>query len=267
MDCLHRIIEGASKFRLFVSSYTNSPLGLTSAEIPTMRFYLRKIEGAEILLSHETNFFRQELHKWNPIAPEPPPTVENSQSTRKPRPTKQQKLMAQMGIHNPDDLPPQYRTKAHIFKKKVGEPNGKPPTIRPALAGNNGSPSPPDQAQMYDYQRYGSTTSHGSPTFSQPSYGTPGSPLLVNNPGRGQTLDPALYNGYSGQRVATCSSSGSPPYHAANSREENSMFELYTKEPSSGPGASGYESNAAPALESTAAESLESMDQYLHHDP
>jgi histone demethylase JARID1 len=172
-------------------------------------------------------------------------------------------MMAQMGIHNPDELPAQFRTKPHVFKKKVGEPNGKPPPIRPALAGNNGSPSPPDQA--YDYQQYGSTTSHGSPTFSQPSYGTPSSPAVVNNPSRGQTLDPALFNNYSGHRGASCSSSGRPPCHTADSREEN-MFELYTKEPSSGPGASGYESNATPALGTATTESLESMDQFLQHD-
>src|SRR5690554_6636571 len=128
MDCLDRIIDAAQKFRNFVGSYTNSPLGLTSAEVPRMRFYLRKIEGAEILLAHETNFFRSELHKWMPIAPEPPPSVEISMSTRKPRPTKQQKLMAQMGIKNPDDLPMQFRTKTSAYKKKPeGSSNGNGP--------------------------------------------------------------------------------------------------------------------------------------------
>lgn len=161
LDCLTRIIDAASKFRQFVSSYTNSPLGLTSAEVPTMRFYLRKIEGAEILLAHETNFFRAELHKWMPIAPEPPPPIEISVSTRKPRPTKQQKLMAQMGIKNPEDLPAQFRTKPHTFKKKQEaaaaaagghgghlhqSPNNqninKPATIKPAPMRGTSSPTP-----------------------------------------------------------------------------------------------------------------------------
>src|SRR5690606_19420051 len=105
---------------------------VTSAEVPTMRFYLRKIEGAEILLTHETNFFRTQLHTWMPIAPEPPPLIEVSLSTRKPRPTKQQKLMASLGIQNPEDLPPTLRTKAHNFKKKPADESKNPPPIKPA---------------------------------------------------------------------------------------------------------------------------------------
>ncbi len=94
-----------------------NPVMATPEEVTTQRFYLRKIEGAEVLLAYETNFFRQELHKWAPVAPEPPPLLENSFSTRKPRPTKQQKMMTQLGIDNPDDLPQQYRTKQHNFSK------------------------------------------------------------------------------------------------------------------------------------------------------
>lgn len=89
----------------------------TPEEVTTQRFYLRKIEGAEVLLADETNFFRQELHKWAPVAPEPPPILEVSLSTRKPRPTKQQKMMQELGIDNPDDLPQKFRTKQHTFTK------------------------------------------------------------------------------------------------------------------------------------------------------
>jgi len=249
-----------------------------------MRFYLRKIEGAEILLAHETNFFRAELHKWMPIAPEPPPAIVVSASTRKPRPTKQQKLMAQMGIKNPEDLPPQFRTKAHVFRKKSAEANGKPPPPiqpapakegTPAVKSEPGQGSSSQQPPMFDYnQRFGPPTAHGSPTFPQPSFaGSPGSPVLMNNPGRGQTLDPALFNppSFHGHRPNTTSSSSSPQYSAANSREVNNMFEqltnhdstdLYTKEPP-GPATSGYESLAAQALETTS-DSLDSMaDQFL----
>jgi histone demethylase JARID1 len=86
-------------------------------EVTTQRFYLRKIEGAEILLAFETNFFRQELHKWAPVAPDPPPILQHSLSTRKPRPTKQQKLMSQLGIESVEDLPQAFRTKQHTFSK------------------------------------------------------------------------------------------------------------------------------------------------------
>jgi histone demethylase JARID1 len=121
---LKSIIDTAQQFRQFVSSYTQNSIGLTMAECATMRFYLRKIEGAEILLAFETNFFRQELHKWSPIAPEPPPNIMSSASTRKPRPTKQQKLIAQLGLKSAEELPPQFRTKAHVFRKKSVEASG-----------------------------------------------------------------------------------------------------------------------------------------------
>ena len=303
IDILRRIIDAATKFRAFVSSFTNSPLGLTSAEVPTMRFYLRKIEGAEILLGHETNFFRAELHKWMPIAPEPPPAIVVSASTRKPRPTKQQKLMQQMGIKNPEDLPPQYRTKAHVFRKKSLEANGKPPPpIQPAPA-KEGTPtvkSEPGQvpkqqqqqlqlqlqqqqqqqhqqplpAPVFDYssQHHHHHHLHPSQRFGPPSPptfhqsvsfgGSPGSPVLMSNPGRGQTLDPPLFNptSFHGHRPATTSSSNSPQYNAASSREVNNMFEqltnhnstdLYSKDPS-GLVASGFDEPSSDSLDSMA---------------
>ena len=121
-DCLSRIVNTAQAFRDFVRPYMN-PMMTTQEELPTQRFYLRKIEGAEVLLTEEANFFRQELHRWAPVAPEPPPVLEYSLSTRKPRPTKQQKLMAQLGIENPDDLPQDLKTKAHHFNRtKSNEP-------------------------------------------------------------------------------------------------------------------------------------------------
>ncbi|KAI9850963.1 MAG: hypothetical protein M1838_004748 [Thelocarpon superellum] len=127
--CLSRIVNQAQDFRDFIRLHMNPALS-TAEEVPTQRFYLRKIEGAEILLSWETNFFRQELHKWAPVAPEPPPVLEFSFSTRKPRPTKQQKLMAQLGIDNPDDLPQSLRTRPYQYnKRKSSEPHTKPPPL------------------------------------------------------------------------------------------------------------------------------------------
>lgn len=296
LDCLNNIIKAAKEFRDFVRPYTSSALGLTSAEVPTMRFYLRKIEGAEILLAHETNFFRTELHRWMPIAPEPPPAIEVSMSTRKPRPTKQQKLMAQMGITNPDDLPPQLRTKSHSFsKKKASDTNSKPPPpIKPAPSKAAMSPSSPDtpttinpgqthaQSQQspsqphFDYggSRFGSAVSQSSPTFSQPAFnqtpGRLGSPVLMNNPGRGPTLDPALFNpSFHGSRSE---SSSSPQYSASANRDMNNIFEaltnhdeteLYVKEPAPTTSVS-YQALAAEVLD-TAGDSMDSnlADQFL----
>ncbi|MCJ1398826.1 hypothetical protein MMC11_002027 [Xylographa trunciseda] len=116
-DTLEDIVSSAQEFRDFIRPYTN-PVMTTPDEVTTQRFYLRKIEGADILLAFETNFFRQELHKWAPVAPEPPPILENSLSTRKPRPTKQMKMMAQLGIDNPEDLPQQFKAKQYHFKSR-----------------------------------------------------------------------------------------------------------------------------------------------------
>lgn len=106
----------------------------TMEEAIIQRFFLRKIEGAEILLAFETNFFRQELHKWQPVANEPPPLLESSKSTRKPRPTKMQKLMAQHGVADPEQLPQALRTKSHSFKRKSSEPSSliRPQPLQPA---------------------------------------------------------------------------------------------------------------------------------------
>ena len=115
-DVLSEIIDKAIGFRGLVRGHVN-PVMSSPEDVPTIRFYLRKIEGAEVLLAEETNYFRQELHKWAPVAPNPPPVQEKSLSTRKPRPTKQQKLMAEYKVSRPEDLPPQLRTKQHTFPK------------------------------------------------------------------------------------------------------------------------------------------------------
>ena len=117
----------------------------TPEEVTTQRFYLRKIEGADILLAFETNFFRQELHKWAPVAPEPPPILEISLSTRKPRPTKQMKMMAQLGIDNPDDLPQQFKAKQYQFKSRKSsdaQSTKAPQPLQPAPQFMRGSDTP-----------------------------------------------------------------------------------------------------------------------------
>ena len=119
-EILESLIDHGTKFREYVAKYIN-PMMSSPDELTTQRFYLRKLEGAEILLSNEINFFRQELHRWAPVASVPPPILQVSLSTRKPRPTKQQKLMNQLGITNPEDLPQHLKTKTHQFKRKEDE--------------------------------------------------------------------------------------------------------------------------------------------------
>jgi histone demethylase JARID1 len=82
-DTLESLIEHSLKFREYVAQYID-PLISSPEKLTTQRFYLRKLEGAEILLSDEINFFRQELHRWAPVAPHPPPILHVSLSIRKP---------------------------------------------------------------------------------------------------------------------------------------------------------------------------------------
>ena len=117
-----KIADRARQFRMTMQPFLHS-VGFTQAEVPIMRFYLRKIEGAELLLQPEHTFFQLELHKWHPIAPHPPTPIQVSKHTRKPRPTKQQKLLAEFGVSNPKDLPEEVRSRinANVFRKRQDE--------------------------------------------------------------------------------------------------------------------------------------------------
>lgn len=150
---------------------------MTTEEVPTQLFYLRKIEGAEVLLTYETNYFRQVIHKWSPVAPEAPPILEQSLSTRKPRPTKQQKIMAQLGVDKPEDLPAHLRTKPHsASKRKSTEGHGsRPPPLQPAPQFRSDTP--------FGHPRSGSTGNPptGGSTASM-SGSQPPQPFGYNNP-------------------------------------------------------------------------------------
>ncbi|KAF2170738.1 hypothetical protein M409DRAFT_51006 [Zasmidium cellare ATCC 36951] len=140
---LNSICDHGQAFREFIKPIVEPAVPPSPAEIGVLRFYLRKIEGADILLAHETNYLRQTLHRMAGITPGPPPLVEASSSTRKPRPTKQQKLMASLGITNPEELPQQYKIKPHVAKRKVSEVMGKPGMpLQPASASPTGSMTP-----------------------------------------------------------------------------------------------------------------------------
>ncbi|PTB69367.1 PLU-1-domain-containing protein [Trichoderma citrinoviride] len=167
-EVLRQIIDNAQNFRDKIAQYCN-PLLSTEAEAETQRFFLRKLEGAEILLSYETNFFRQELHKWCPVAPEPPPILQVSLSTRKPRPTKLQKMLVEYGVDNPDDLPEHAKGKANSLRRKAANAEAaaaaaQAPTAMPSV------PNPHNSA--YGPQTYFSRASHSTtPSVSAPSHG------------------------------------------------------------------------------------------------
>ncbi|KAK4189147.1 Lid2 complex component lid2 [Podospora australis] len=163
-EILKKIIDNAQGFRTHISAYCN-PILATASEAETQRFYLRKIEGAEILLAYETNFFRQELHKWSPVAPEPPPVLESSKSTRKPRPTKLQKMLAQYGVEDPDDLPENVKGKANSLKRKAMNAEA----AAAAAAGGGSATSPVYGSSQHAY--YSRHSSDQPPTPSLPISG------------------------------------------------------------------------------------------------
>ncbi|TGO46625.1 hypothetical protein BOTNAR_0575g00020 [Botryotinia narcissicola] len=195
---LESIINNAQEFRNHIAPYCN-PVMSTADESETQRFYLRKIEGSEILLAYETNFFRQELHKWSPVAPDPPPVFESSKSTRKPRPTKLQKLMAQHGVNDPEVLPQNLRTKPHNFKRKSSEPSGsRPMPLQPA----------PGRSQP------GTPTTHSFGTSSGPSMASIGShgPILSGLPSAHDHAHPYASYGHDPYTSMAASANPSPAF-------------------------------------------------------
>ncbi|RDA88595.1 hypothetical protein CP532_5898 [Ophiocordyceps camponoti-leonardi (nom. inval.)] len=204
-EVLTRIIENAQTFRDHIARYCNQLLS-TKAEAETQRFYLRKLEGAEVLLAFETNFFRQELHKWCPVAPEKPPILEVSNSTRKPRPTKLQKMLAEYGVDNPDDLPEHAKGKANSLRRKAANAEAAAAAAAAAASASTlaapGVTMPPSNSAAYGGSAF-------YPPRPSPSSGTgpspPGTARTVASTGRsnggkadGPNVDPALHGGFLG---------------------------------------------------------------------
>ena len=163
-QCLIDLIDTAQTFRDYIAPYIN-PISVSPEEVSTMRFYLRKVEGADVLLAYETNFLRQELHRMAPVSDQAPPVVDHSASTRKPRPTKIQKLMAQFNVTNPQDLPEQYRARPST-KRKIMESLEKMERERAEAEGR-----PP---RSHIGSPYGETKGTSPPRSQTPTQTTPG---------------------------------------------------------------------------------------------
>jgi histone demethylase JARID1 len=192
-ETLDSLIEHGTRFRDYVAKYIN-PLMSSPDELTTQRFYLRKLEGAEILLSNEINFFRQELHRWAPVAPQAPPILQVSLSTRKPRPTKQQKMMSALGITNPEELPNNLRTKTHSFKHNSID-SGRSRSLQPNPEPSHTPPGEPpgmrrDFSGEQDYFNAVPTTAYNnSPTFATTA------PMSFGGSSSIQPIDPGLFEG------------------------------------------------------------------------
>lgn len=212
-EILENIVSKALAFRDFLQGFTNAAC-TTTEEVPTLIFYLRKIEGAEVLLAYETNFFRQEIHKWAPVAPDAPPILKESLSTRKPRPTKQQKIMAQLGVERPEDLPPHLRTKltSHSRNKSMDSQSGRSSHVQPNTPtpgdgsnsdSNRGGPTltPMSDAPQSTYPfsaNYSLPENESTPTFAPGSSAflpQPHSPSFpARSPSPHQGLNPSLFS-------------------------------------------------------------------------
>ena len=122
-DTINDIVETAQAFRDHLLPFLQSSAVLTLEETPQIRFFLRKIEGADVLLAEETNFFKTELHRLYPIASTSPKQMEISKSTRKPRPTKLQKLLTQYGVATQEELPAEAQPKVPKKRASQHQPN------------------------------------------------------------------------------------------------------------------------------------------------
>ncbi|KAF2754810.1 PLU-1-domain-containing protein [Pseudovirgaria hyperparasitica] len=172
-ETLEAIIQHGQNFRNYVQRYTN-PTAFTWDEGTILRFYLRKLEGADILLASETNYFRQELHKFCPVADRPPPMIEVSLSTRKPRPTKQQKLMAEYGVNSLEELPAHVRPKGSQLKRKHSDSSGFRQHMEPAEPSTTPPGMPPSmEANTTSYfensHNPAASSFHNSPIFTSAS--------------------------------------------------------------------------------------------------
>lgn len=197
-EILNKIVRQATQFREFLQSFTNATC-TTSEEVPTLIFYLRKIEGAEVLLAYETNFFRQEIHKWAPVAPEPPPILEQSLSTRKPRPTKSQKIMAQLGVDRVEDLPLHLRPKTNLAGKRKSldatqpsralQPSGSGTAseYQEETPGSNGA-GPTNSSTPFFTGSYANLGQDSSPSFRLSSTPEPAPALLPHATGESPTF-------------------------------------------------------------------------------
>ncbi|KAM4066559.1 PLU-1-like protein [Hirsutella rhossiliensis] len=190
-EILSRIIDNAQTFRDHIARYCN-PLLSTEAEAETQRFYLRKLEGAEVLLAFETNFFRQELHKWCPAAPEAPPILEVSLSTRKPRPTKLQKMLAEYGVDNPDDLPEHAKGKANSLRRKAANAEA---AAAAAQSTASGIIMPPTSNAVYGSPTFFAPPSQSRPAGPAPTHGHAAKPCPASHKDRPKAGAPEANSG------------------------------------------------------------------------
>lgn len=120
--------------------------------IEKCRFYLRKIEGAEVFLPNEYNFFRRAAHFLAPLTSTPPPLVAESKVSKKPR-TKKPK---------PETTVPPQDPNAHIGRFSMRpqyDPHPAEQRILPAqrfehISTDHHPPQPYQHSRKHQYMQY-----------------------------------------------------------------------------------------------------------------
>ena len=79
--------------------------GVETQSIDDCRFYLRKIEGAEIFLPNEYNFFRRAAHTLAPVTSTPPPMIVQSKAIKRPRPKKPKQEISELAQQRDTQVP------------------------------------------------------------------------------------------------------------------------------------------------------------------
>lgn len=168
LEKLSLITTTARRFKERVMPLLSSYLTLTSAELPTLKFYLRKLEGAEILLAAETNFFRAKIHDICPVAPNPPPKIDESKSTKKPRLSKKKREELEARGINPSTMLPH-----------SGTPNGHDVSTRSPSRADSQSPIidrntiPLDHSQLQQVPQPQPIFSGAPSPYAHPGYDSP----------------------------------------------------------------------------------------------
>jgi [histone H3]-trimethyl-L-lysine4 demethylase len=157
LSTISKIVESAARWVADLQGLirgTNSP----TSSIHLCRFYLRKTEGAEVLLPDEYNMFRRSAHDLAPMSSTPPPIV-TAITIKKPRPRKpkvgitgtppsqepvrpHQRLTHITHIHA-DPQQPSYNTQQRLLPAQQFERAAAQPPLRPPTFPQDSHPSQP----------------------------------------------------------------------------------------------------------------------------
>jgi hypothetical protein len=169
---VRKIISGAESW---ISSIQPLIRGAPLRSLGKCRFFLRKIEGAEVFLPNEYNLFRRAAHALAGLTTSPPPLVAES------KPIKKRTKKTKPDIFPPQNRPlqlPHFSMRQQPFEPQLQEQRILP-AHRPILEQSASKPYQSDP-------RYLSYPPHSVPTLHLPTQPPKGifAPPLISNPNR-----------------------------------------------------------------------------------